>query len=584
MKTKLLFTSAFTALFFMGFSQAQYSSASAKPAGLSFQGTWHESVTQKQNQKSTNIVDESGYYFNNAYVMNNGSGNYDVDPLKVWPNGATGATASTFSQAEQFIPNTANITLEEVSFLGMAMDNSASVTAVVVIQDKAFNYIAHEFVTVSSFNKYTATLSSPVSLNDTFMVVVAPYSDADSLYIGVTNDYANTLPYSGNGYFVEYSTATQSFVNAFTPGNGGGDFIIWPSVSYNFGDVTASSNCISTSNQTISFTSPNEGVVSNPIWNYNAWVVAQGAPTSGGYYYTNFEVVEDSYLDSNQVINFNYTFSIPNNYTVNYTERIYPWTNGGNIDQLNTFNITNCSTSPITVSYTSSDISCNGLNDGTATVVISGGVAPYNYLWDDINAQTSSTATALIAGTYTVTITDANSTIATQSVVISEPSALNLTNISSVDATCIGCADGTATVTVSGGVAPYTYLWDDINAQTSSIATGLTAGNYTMSVTDANGCNDAVTVVVNENSATALNGLKDSELLVYPNPTSDYVIFNIQNANSIIVKDVLGRNIIIQNVSNFSKIDVSMLKEGTYLYKVLMSNNKFLVGKFIVKK
>ncbi|MDG1841761.1 MAG: T9SS type A sorting domain-containing protein [Crocinitomicaceae bacterium] len=502
MKVRLFLTSVLVMTTICHVAQSEYGTVPSKPNGSSSQASWVNNETFNSVQtKSSVLTDESGYFFNNAYVMTNGSGNYNVDPLKVWPNGATGTTAETFSQAEQFVPNTALMTLEEVSFLGMAMDPSASITAVVVIQDKSFNYITHEMVTVSTFNKYTAVLSNPVSLSDTFMIVVTPAASADSLYIGVTNDYGTTLPYQGHGYFVEYTTANQSYVNAFTPGDGGGDFIIWPKVSYNYGDVTSHATCLTSTPQLVSFTSPNAPVIYNPIWNYNAWAIAQGAPVSAGYYHTAFEVVEDVYNDTNQQVNFDYSFSTISNYTVNYTERVWPWTSTANMDNAFTFNI----------------------------------------------------------------------------------SGLDLTNNSSVNASCIGCADGSATVSVSGGVAPYTYLWNDPSAQTTATASGLAAGSYSVLVSDANACSNSVSVVVSENNTASMNSNTSEKINIYPNPVSNFITIDSENATFIQIIDLLGRTVISKNISNNKKLDLTSLSNGTYLYNIRTSNET-ISGKIIVKK
>ena len=131
------------------------------------------------------------------------------------------------------------------------------------------------------------------------------------------------------------------------------------------------------------------------------------------------------------------------------------------------------------------DALCNGSSDGSATVSSAGGTAPYTYLWDD--GQTTAMAGALSAGSYTVTVTDANGCTETQNVTVLEPTVLSST-VSSMNALCNGSSDGSATVSSAGGTAPYTYLWDD--GQTTAMAGSLAAGNYTVTVTDANGCTE----------------------------------------------------------------------------------------------
>ena len=104
-------------------------------------------------------------------------------------------------------------------------------------------------------------------------------------------------------------------------------------------------------------------------------------------------------------------------------------------------------------------------------------------------------AGALSAGSYTVTVTDANGCTETQSVTVLEPTVLTST-VSSMDALCNGSSDGSATVSSAGGTAPYTYLWND--GQTTAMAGALSAGSYTVIVTDANGCTENQSAMVLE--------------------------------------------------------------------------------------
>ena len=107
---------------------------------------------------------------------------------------------------------------------------------------------------------------------------------------------------------------------------------------------------------------------------------------------------------------------------------------------------------------------------------------------NDPIGQTTASATNLCAGTYTGTMTDALGCIATVSVTIAEPDALNTTIASPTPTSCFNACDGSATVSVTGGTTPYTYLWSDGGAQTTGTADNLCAGNYIVTVTDAQGC------------------------------------------------------------------------------------------------
>src|SRR5690606_10064089 len=157
----------------------------------------------------------------------------------------------------------------------------------------------------------------------------------------------------------------------------------------------------------------------------------------------------------------------------------------------------------LSATITGVDATCHGASDGEATVNVVGGQAPYSYSWNTSPAQTNVTATGLAAGTYEVTIVDANGCVITESVTIEEPTPLLVTMDSQVDVSCNGSNDGEATVTVAGGIGPYNYSWSTVPVQTTASATGLSAGTYTVTVTDVNGCSETLDVTIVEPDALA---------------------------------------------------------------------------------
>ncbi len=145
------------------------------------------------------------------------------------------------------------------------------------------------------------------------------------------------------------------------------------------------------------------------------------------------------------------------------------------------------------------NVLCNGASTGAATASTTGGTSPYTYAWS--NAATGATATGLAAGTYGVTSTDANGCTSTASVTITEPTALAASIATQTNVACNGGSTGTTTVSVSGGVSPYTYAWS--NAATGATASGLAAGSYTVTATDANGCTSTASVTITEPTAVS---------------------------------------------------------------------------------
>ena len=152
--------------------------------------------------------------------------------------------------------------------------------------------------------------------------------------------------------------------------------------------------------------------------------------------------------------------------------------------------------SALATSTAVSNVLCNGGSTGSATVTATGGTASYSYLWS--TGATTSVITSQAAGVKTATVTDANGCTSVNSVTILEPTLLTATT-SQTNTTCNGVCDGSAIITPNGGTAPYIFNWS--NGNTASTNSLLCAGNYTVIVTDANGCSITQTVSISEPSA-----------------------------------------------------------------------------------
>ncbi|MBK8144972.1 MAG: SprB repeat-containing protein [Bacteroidetes bacterium] len=131
--------------------------------------------------------------------------------------------------------------------------------------------------------------------------------------------------------------------------------------------------------------------------------------------------------------------------------------------------------------------SCVPGNDGSVTIVATGGTPAYQYSIGGAN-QASNVFLNVAAGNYTITVTDINGCSATSMVSIAAPNAPTITSALTTDAACNPANTGTVTITAVGGTGIYNYSADGINFQLSNIITGLTAGTYTITVVDAIGC------------------------------------------------------------------------------------------------
>lgn len=135
-------------------------------------------------------------------------------------------------------------------------------------------------------------------------------------------------------------------------------------------------------------------------------------------------------------------------------------------------------------------------SDSTAVLQASatGGTLNYQFQWS--SGGTTAVEDSLGSGTYSLTLTDANGCSAIEQQNITAPNPLAITLVSSSPATCFGQSDGSATVAVSGGSPPYTYFW--VSGETGPTATQLLGGNRQVTVTDANGCSNSLTVLIEQ--------------------------------------------------------------------------------------
>ena len=159
----------------------------------------------------------------------------------------------------------------------------------------------------------------------------------------------------------------------------------------------------------------------------------------------------------------------------------------------------------LSVNVTTTDISCNGLTDGSASALASGGTTPYAYQWAP-GGQNTSTITNLPVSINTLTVVDNSGQCIVQTgISITEPTPLTSTSTMS-EVSCYNGTNGTSTITGNGGVAPYIFVWDaNANNQTNATATNLSAGGYIFTMTDANGCLYDSNIVITEPNALAIS-------------------------------------------------------------------------------
>jgi large repetitive protein len=220
---------------------------------------------------------------------------------------------------------------------------------------------------------------------------------------------------------------------------------------------------------------------------------------------------------------------------------------------------------PLNVFYTSSNTTC-GISNGSININVNGSVPPYNYTWSP-SVSSGPNASGLPSGTYTVTVTDANGCTEANNIVIAPSSQPSLSTTALNNVTCFGLNNGSVNVTVNGGQNPMTYLWS--NGQTSANIQNLSAGTYTVTVTDFNGCTDNHTIQILQPSELILSTVSSQNVNCFGESTGSATM-NATGGTSPFSWQWAGSTSISAIASNLSA--------GTYFVTVTDQNGCSNVG------
>ena len=350
-----------------------------------------------------------------------------------------------------------------------------------------FNNVASGSYTVLVTASNGCTATTPVTVGSTGSVNAGFTYNGNQCITGNSFNFTNTgTTGSGVTYLWTFPSGTPSSSTAENPTG-----ITWTTPgTYTVTQTVTLGTCNATYSQNITvYPNPTANITPTNVTCFgicNGSAVATGSGGSGTY----------SYSWSTGANTQSITSLCPGSYTVTVTDTYgCKGTASINITQPAALNLTTTRTNP----------TCNGLCNGTANVTVSGGIGPFSYLWS--NGATTASITGLCAGTYTVTVTDMASPGCTQTanVNLTDPPPMSLST-SKVDATC-GMSNGSATVTVTAGGSPnYNYQWSNgvvsnNNPSNTHTISGLSAGSYTVTVTNSNGCTQTATINVGSTGA-----------------------------------------------------------------------------------
>jgi hypothetical protein len=244
-------------------------------------------------------------------------------------------------------------------------------------------------------------------------------------------------------------------------------------------------------------------------------------------------------------------------------------------------------TTCLVINASTQDVLCFGDSSGLVALAVDSGRVPYTYAWS--NGDTLAIAQNLVAGNYTVTVTDSLGCSRTGYFTIAQSSLLQtgfIVNRSKGEPE----PNGSITVLVQGGEPPYSYTWQNANGM-GNLADSLLPGDYTVITTDANGCAQIDTVIVYLDSTIGVLPIAlVQEINFYPNPANNALQFEIvtsfQGQVQLTTMDVLGQILgsysvpIIAKTAN-GRIDLSGLATGLYFIKVQVNGAAVGVYKIV---
>lgn len=362
-----------------------------------------------------------------------------------------------------------NYEVDGVTLIEIYIDKSATYSGSIVLYDGCYTALSPGITTtLAGFNVCSSTSNaSGFGVFADMQSNVAPPNNTE-IFNGTSMNFPNNF-WNFNVIPTTVTTGqTSSLYQAYT--NDGGDCYCWILASLYWQNT----NCLTCTPSSGLTLSPSSGAAACG----NSDGSAEVGVTGGTSPYT--------YIWNDGATTSSVTGLSAGTYTVNVKDAT-----GCNVDSA--VIIVKTDDSLAAPATTKQMITCNGDNNGSAYVTASGGFPTYSYSWS--NGATTDTVKNLTAGTYTVTTTDNKGCAFIATVTITQPPAIIINVDSSKNPSCYGSTNGDINISASGGNIPYTYLWSPTGGTDVKVS-NLSAGTYTIMVTDANGCSnkDSITL------------------------------------------------------------------------------------------
>ena len=445
----------------------------------------------------------------------------------------------------------ANYVVDNISCFGFS-DGNINLTASGGISPYSYlwsnSFTDEDLINLSS-GTYFVSIYDANSCESTYSITITQPDSALLSFLQGTN--VNCFNDSTGSIDLQILGGTPSYSTSWSNGETAEDISLLPAGNY-YVTITDSGNCSISDSLTIEQPNSEIAILYNQQ-NVSCYGLSDGSlniSVSGGtspysYIWSNGVSIEDL---SNLIAGI-YTLTVSDINNCSYSESI-------SITQ----------PSALGLSFNTSNVSCFGINNGAIDLSVSGGTQAFSYIWS--NSETDEDIQNLYAGTYLISVEDVNGCVILDSIEIFEPDSIEF-NFNIADALCYNDSNGTIKAEISGGNAPYTFIWS--NGNSSDSIYNLTANTYFVTVSDNNLCENIDSVSISEPDSIIINAY-------IPN----LICYGTSNAE-IFIAITGGISPYLYNWSNGSTVNqISNLNPGDYFITINDQNNCTKSDSFLI--